>query len=159
MSDFTKAQVFSALCVPLEDIIDWAVSLLMMDYDSPSLRILAGLTHVNNRQEITYYVDKTLQEFNVYKLEGKAAVLAYTAVLLKDFINGKISQAQGIGEIHQLCLNWDYLEEIFDFYLLWNALDDFRYDDVQFYWPNATKENISNIIREQAKKWLETYNL
>ncbi|MEA5532470.1 hypothetical protein [Crocosphaera sp. XPORK-15E] len=157
MSRFIKAQVFSALCVPTEDIINWAISLLIMGYDSPNLRILAGLTHLNNRSEVAHYVDKTLEELKIPKLEGKAAVIAYTSVILRDFLDGHISQNKAIGEIYQLCLSWDYLEEIYDFYLLWNALDDFRYDDIQFYWPNATKENISSIIREQAQKWLEKH--
>ncbi|MEM8780027.1 MAG: hypothetical protein AAGF26_14370, partial [Cyanobacteria bacterium P01_G01_bin.49] len=61
---FTKGQVFSVLYlhVPKEDIINWAISLLMIGYNSPNLRILAGLTHLNDRLEITYYVNQTLQE-------------------------------------------------------------------------------------------------
>ena len=75
---FTKAQVFYTLSVPIEDIIEWAIALLILGYDSPNLRILAGLTPVNDRWEVTYYVNKTLEDFNLAELTGKTAVFAYT---------------------------------------------------------------------------------
>jgi hypothetical protein len=154
---FTQAQVFNSLCVPLEDIIDWAIFLLSLGYDSPSLRILAGLTHLNDRLEVSYYVNQTLQELNLPKIEGKEAVIAYTSLLLQKFLVGKISQEKMLGDIYQLCLSWNYLEEIFDFYLLWNAVNDLKYDDMQYYWPDLTKENVNCIIKEQAQKWLDKY--
>ncbi len=155
---FTKAQVFKILCIPLEDIIEWAIDLLNLGYDSPNLRILAGLTHLNDRLEVTYYVNKTLEDFNISELRGKAAVIAYTSVILKEFLLGKISQRKMLGEIYDLCLSWDYLEEIYDFYLLWNAVDDLKYGDFQYYWPDVTRDNIDIIIRESAEKWLEKYS-
>ncbi|MGK7878703.1 MAG: hypothetical protein AB4060_01165 [Crocosphaera sp.] len=36
---FTKAQVFKILCLAIEDIIEWAIDLLNLGYDSPNLRI------------------------------------------------------------------------------------------------------------------------
>lgn len=155
---FTKAQVFNTLRVPLKDIIDWAIELLILGYDSPNLRILAGLTHLNDRQEVTDYVNQTLEDFKISLLTGKIAVIAYTAVIIKEFLRKKISQKRMLQEIHQLCIAWDYLEEIYDFYLLWNALDDLRYDNnFQYYWPDATRDNIDTIIKEQAEKWLQKY--
>ncbi|MDJ0580753.1 hypothetical protein [Crocosphaera sp.] len=39
---FTKAQVFNILCIPLEDIIEWAIDLLNLGYDSLSKIIING---------------------------------------------------------------------------------------------------------------------
>ena len=101
---FIKAQVFNTLGVPLDDIIEWAIELLYLGYDSPNLRILAGLTNLNDYWEITNYVNKTLKDFKISKLEGKTAVIAYTFVIVKEFLTGKISQEKMLGDIHQLCI-------------------------------------------------------
>ena len=71
------------------------------------------------------------------ELREKAAVMAYTSIILDEFLLGKISHKNMLGEIYHLCLSWDYLEEIYDFYLLGNAKDDLKYGDCQYYWPDV----------------------
>lgn len=63
--------------------------------------------------------------------------MAYTSIILDEFLLGKISHKNMLGEIYHLCLSWDYLEEIYDFYLLGNAKDDLKYGDCQYYWPDV----------------------
>nr|MDJ0597858.1 hypothetical protein [Crocosphaera sp.] len=77
---FIKGQVFNALGFPIEDIIDWGIELLTLGYDSPNLRILAGLTNLNDSWEVSFYVTKTLEDLNIPELTGKDAVIAYTSV-------------------------------------------------------------------------------
>ncbi|EAZ90760.1 peptidyl-tRNA hydrolase [Crocosphaera chwakensis CCY0110] len=155
---FIKGQVFNTLGVPTEDMVEWGIELLTLGYDSPNLRILAGLTDLNDRWEVTDYVNKTLKDFNISELTGKDAVIAYTSVILKEFLTRKISQERMLRQIEQLYLSWDYLKEIMDFYLLWNAKYDLSYGDVQYYWPDATRDNINRIIKEQAEMWLKNYS-
>ncbi|MDJ0846079.1 hypothetical protein [Crocosphaera sp.] len=101
---FTQAQVFNILDVPLADIIEWAIELLSLGYDSANLRILAGLSHLNDRQEVTYYVNQSLEDFKISPLTGKISVIAYTAVIIKEFLRAKISQRRMLQEICKLCI-------------------------------------------------------
>jgi hypothetical protein len=42
-----------------------------------------------------------------------------------------------------------------DFYLLHHAWERLQTDEVQWYWPGATKDNIDDIIRDRAIEFVK----
>ena len=59
-----------------------------------------------------------------------------------------------------LCINNDYMKELYDFYLLDCAIDDLKYGENQFHWPDLSlnKLNIESTVIEVCRKWKQNFD-
>jgi hypothetical protein len=141
-----------------QDCVDWALEALCEGVDSPSLRILAGLEPLLNSFEVLDYTRRTLKELGISELVGEEAVLAYSRDLAEEIIERRESLRANLSALFRLCHTNDYLSEIYDFYLLECTYTDFDYQDVQYYWEGATKENIEGIVIKTCQTFIESYD-
>ncbi|MBX3413247.1 MAG: hypothetical protein KF708_11205 [Pirellulales bacterium] len=135
--------------------VDWAISMLETGRDGQFLTRLAGMQPPFNHFELADLRDRVLQEQGIRELNGPMAVHAFAAERLRLALAGDIELIAAVETIKELCIALDYIKELYDFYLLFWAYEDLRNSDVQYYWPDATRENIDEIIRQRAAQFLE----
>lgn len=81
ISDLTyKVVAYSDLTnINGDDCIDWAIEMLELNYETPSLLILAGLTKPTNQFEVRDYLKKALSELKLDEKNGDNATLSYSS--------------------------------------------------------------------------------
>ena len=140
---------------PDERWVDWAVRLLTEGADTPSLRIMAGLRAPLDYLEITRLLDRTLDELGVPALARDEAVNAYAQDLVGELVRNQESMQAVLEELSQLCVATSYSSTLLPFYLLHFARSDLATQTDQHYWEGADRSNIDQIVRDEAKRWLE----
>lgn len=138
-----------------ETWVDWAVSMLQAGYDTLHLAILAGETVPFNQFEMISILDKALAELGHDWSDREAVVRDCAIELLQKMLACQITSGDALRELADMCIEMDYPPDLYDFYLLYFAQDDLRTSEVQWYWPDATRDNIEETIRQYATRWLQ----
>lgn len=99
-------------------------------------------------------VDKVLEELNLDWHDKDLLLKNYTRVLLQDLLSKRHNANYTLGILKDLCIELYYEKKLFDFYLLYYALDDLKYSDTQYYWKNSDRLSIDEDIISYAKEWL-----
>jgi hypothetical protein len=138
-----------------EDYIDWAYEMLLQDYDSPSLRILAGLNRPSNFLEISPYFLDAIEELKIEIPEPKAAIRDYACDLAQQIVDGQFTSIRGVvGTLYKICRDLDYDPE----YTVWADLDDLLdilySGGIPYDYPSATLENMNEIIKKEAADFI-----
>jgi len=134
--------------------VDWATERMDAGDDTPSLRILAGLTGSFDQIDVTRLLDACLSELGVEPLDRETAVKVYASELLKNLLGNTQPVRDVLRELGDLCIQTEYDRELYPFYLLHFALWDLEDGEVQWYWDGADRSNIDGIVRKQASEWL-----
>ncbi|WP_395750229.1 hypothetical protein [Prosthecobacter sp.] len=140
------------------DCVEWAMEALTEGYDTPSLRILAGLASPLVIFEVRDYAKRALRELGISIPNGPAAISAYARDLVSDILVQPPLMQSRLRELCDLCIAEDYQNDIYDFYLLRWAYDDLKNETVQWYWDGADRSNIDQIILQKCSSWLEEYD-
>lgn len=138
----------------MDTCIDWAIEMLSLGHETPSLLILAGLSKPTNYFETVDYLKAALDELNLKIKTGNEGVLSYSTYFIEQIAKG-LNVKSNLASMYSYSQSRDYEKNIFDFYLLYWAWDDLDYgNEVQSYWPDAVKENIETIVISTADKWV-----
>ncbi|MBB5034536.1 hypothetical protein [Prosthecobacter vanneervenii] len=140
------------------DCVEWALEALCQGYDSPSLRILAGLIPPFTTFEVRDYAMKALRELDISIPVGAAAISAYAKDLVLEIVVQPSLMQEPLRLLCDLCIAEDYQQDLYDFYLLRWAYDDLQQEPVQWYWNGADRSNIHQIILERCHAWLVEHN-
>lgn len=138
-----------------ESWVDWAVSMLEAGHDTRHLAILAGMTEPFNQFEMIAIVDKALTELGYDWSDEETVLKDHVADVLQRMLVDQITSRDALRGLMELCVELGYSSDLYKFYLLYFAQDDLRMSEVQWYWPDATRENIEEIIRQYTTRWLE----
>ena len=139
----------------LQDLVDWAVNAIVVGFDSPSLRVLAGLQAPFDNQEVDRLFSRVFSELDIISLTKGNCIPFYIAPIVRQTIEGKIQQRDALKKLKDLCLATNYEKPLMDFYLLYHALSDLEISVNQWYWKGANCENINQIISDYFKNWLK----
>lgn len=156
ISDLTyKVIAFSDMSTAnWDDCVDWAIEMLQLGHETPSLLILAGLTKPTDQNEARDYLRMALRELELSEKTGDEATLSYASYYITRIASGEEIK-RNLSMVYDFCLARDYDKLIYDFYLLHWAWSDLDYgNEFQHYWPDATKQNIAEVVIETAKKWV-----
>ncbi|MDP4175923.1 MAG: hypothetical protein Q8933_18240 [Bacteroidota bacterium] len=141
-----------------EQWVDWAVSMMLQNYDTPHLNILAGISPPFYQTELMFIVDKALKELGLDWSDKGKVVKEYIVELLEKLLSGELSKKFALGEIKDIYVEEDYKDDLHDFYLLYYALDDLETSEVQWYWNGADRKNIDKIITTVSISWIQKYS-
>jgi hypothetical protein len=136
------------------ECVDWAVSMLAEGFDSPHIRILAGKHGPHNHFELASLRDRALDELEVGVVSPHEAVRVFAKETLEAAIKGDADLRAAIETVSQLYIESDYPGDLLDFYLLRNAYRDLQTFGDQFYWPNADRSNILDIMKTCAEAFV-----
>jgi hypothetical protein len=163
ISDLTYIVVAHSEIQPFDTniCIDWAVEMMMLGYETPSLLMLSSFNksqkYYTSYFEIIDYLNHSISELGLDLKKDENGILSYASY----YIN-KIARQEDIRE--NLCtvseiydIN-DFGKPIYDFRLLYWAWDQLDYDEVyNHYWEEATASNIEQIVLEVAQNWIKKY--
>lgn len=139
-----------------QQCVDWAITMLEQGYESDHLLRLAGMVPPYNHFEISYLRDRALEELNVEDVAIDVALTRFASQIVTEALNGGRTMLSAMEIIKDLCIGNDYQSNLMDFYLLYFAYTDLQQFDVQWYWPNATHNNIEEIVRERAIEFVRS---
>lgn len=142
--------------IDTDECVDWAVEMIELGYESPTLNMLSSFTKPTNYFEVIGYLTKTIKELGLQLKSGDDAILSYISYYIHQ-IAKEIRVRENLSLIYEFCQFRDYEELVYDFYLLFWAWDHLDYEDNEYnhYWNGARRENIEQIVIDEAKKWIE----
>jgi hypothetical protein len=137
------------------DCVEWAEVALCKNFDTPSLRILAGLNPPLNSFEVKSYSTAALKELGIDIPPASRAISIYAIELAQEIIQQPKTIRSNTKKLFQLCIDHDYRNDIYTFYLLYFALTDLDHKGIQYYWQDATEENIEAIIINNCHEYIK----
>ncbi|MBW4694030.1 MAG: hypothetical protein KME27_19975 [Lyngbya sp. HA4199-MV5] len=138
-----------------DDYIDWAIELLVQGYDSPNLRILAGLDRRSSVFDIETYFIHAIKELEIEEPEPKAAVRAYACEMAQQIIDGQFTSLRAVVRaLYQIWLNTDYDPNYAIWLTLDDALDSLYAGEYPYSYPSATLENFEAIVQQEAARFV-----
>lgn len=137
-----------------DECVDWAIDLLEKGIETEHILIIAALDKPTNYFETTQYVEKALQELKLTSLTGREGIISLATFYASE-IAKSCNVRTNLKKLCDLCIDLDYNKLIFDFYLLYWAWSDLDFgNEIQEYWPDATKDNIESIAVNYARNWI-----
>ncbi|HEX7904411.1 MAG TPA: hypothetical protein VF487_11060 [Chitinophagaceae bacterium] len=136
---------------------EWAIDMLTTGFDSEHLRILAGIEKPYNQFYLQDLTDKVFKELNLDYSKQEEVIRNYTYYLVSEVLNGKNHLFIVLRLLKDMYEEIDYQKEYQDFYLLYWAKDDLENSNVQWYWPDADRNNIDKVILDYFKHWKARY--
>ena len=133
-------------------MVGWAVTALSGGWDSPSLRVLAGLDlgQLPSFFEAAPYLVRAMEELGVLVPPGEELVRAFVDQVATDILSGRMDPREGVADIHRVAVSplshppdlqpWCDLDEGFD---------------PQIRAPAPAAE-VEGLIRAFAQHWLRT---
>jgi len=138
----------------MDESIDWAIEMISLGHETPSLFMLASLSKPTNYFEAVEYLKAALTELHLEIKTGDDGVLSYSSYFIEQIAKG-IDIKENLQAIYKYSMARDFEKLIYDFYMLYWAWSDLDYgNEIQEYWPNADKTNIESVVVETAKKWI-----
>jgi hypothetical protein len=137
-----------------QQCVDWAIGLLELGHDSPSLLQLAGMLPPYNHFEIAALRDRTMEELTIEDVAKSEAIRGYVVEVLRSALDGDLHLIEALKIVTVLCIADGYRTDLMEFYCLYYAHLDLQHGNMQWYWDGATRDNIDKIIRECAQAFL-----
>jgi hypothetical protein len=128
--------------------VNWAVDMLIAGYETENLIILAGEIEPYDQFELQKLTSKILEELNLDFLDQKQVLKNCAYHLIKNSLNNEIEPLAVLKILKDICVELDYEENLYDFYLLYFAKVDLLESVNQWYWKGATQANIDSTIKE-----------
>jgi len=132
--------------------INWAVEMLIAGHNSESLLYLAGENEKTSQFELQELAHRTLNELALDYSNHEKVIKDYVCYLLDKAILKERDHISVLETLKNLCIELDYDSSLYDFYSLYYAWTDLKYAEDQWYWDNATKLNIDQIIEDYFNK-------
>jgi hypothetical protein len=135
--------------------VNWAMEMVAAGFETEYLLILAGEMEPFNQFQMQELTHKVLKELQLDYSDTEQVIKNYAAYLIDKYLDGGMENFKLLTILKDLCIELDYEGYLYKFYLLYFAKEDLLYDDHQWYWPGATRENIDLIIRDYFMQWKE----
>lgn len=135
--------------VTSSDYVNWAIEMLLNDYSTDSLIILASFIEPLNIFEVEEYFKRSLKELNITKPTQQECAEYYINHLISEIIKNEKAAIDIAYEVYKIIREHIIEEELSVWYELSDLIDDYRYgDNIE----NITKEDLIRKIVEEAKK-------
>ena len=136
------------------ECVDWAIGKLEEGHDSPSLRILSGLTPPLNHFEIAALRERVLADLSPPELQLEDPVMAYVREMIATAIAEDRLMVRTFQQIAQLAIELEHPRDLQRFYNLYSAWEDLQRFQEQWYWDGADRSNIERIMRQEAEAFI-----
>ena len=156
ISDLTYKVVALSEVTQLDqnECINWAMEMLELGYESPSLLILSACDKSSSYFEIKSYLEDAVNELGFKIKTGDSGVISYSYYFINE-ISLKRNVRSNLTELYRFCQQRDYEGIIHEFYLLYWAWDQIEYDDTNdnHYWAGMNKGSIKDTVIRIANSW------
>lgn len=139
-----------------DQVVDWSMHNLECGIETEHMLILASFSKPVTRDEIKPYVTGALRDLGLEEKYGSYSVLSQTHYYLEQILDDYEIRAH-LRRLYELCMKLDFDKELINFYKLYHAWIDLETEGHNFYYEEATLENIELILKEEAQKWIDTH--
>lgn len=140
-------------------LVDWAVNVLALGYESENLIILAGLDFDTTEVREKYFL-KSIEELKIDADKSDEEIIQkYALMIANNAISGKISVDYAFGRMRNIVFASGYDARYISFYEIDEDLDRFRYNDSVLFNSELTVENQQEYILEELKLFYEMERL
>ncbi|MEM6844017.1 MAG: hypothetical protein AAF632_17450 [Bacteroidota bacterium] len=136
--------------------IDWAIELIRNGKESENILIVASFSKPVDREEIKPYITGALKELNLNEKYGEYSIVANAHYYLEQILND-YEIRKNLTKLYEICLNADMDSRLMPFYLLYHGWDELEEIGANYYFEGADLDNIEEVIKEQAKIWIDKY--
>lgn len=136
--------------------IDWAIEMIRDGIETENVLIVASFSKPVDRYEIKPYITGALNELNLMEKYGEHSIIANSHYYLEQILND-YDIRKNLTKLYKICLNGDMDSRLMPFYLLYHGWDGLEQIGANYYFEGATLDNIEEIIKEQAKIWIDIY--
>lgn len=140
------------------DWIDWAIEMIEAGFESEHLYILAGETEPFNQFYLRDLTDKVLRDLGMQIEDKEQVIKNYVYYLITSSIDHPDKYLKVLREIRNISIDLDLNTVYMDFSLLYYAKQDLLSDEVQWYWPDANRQNIDQVIKTRFHQWIVDFN-
>jgi len=154
MSNYS-AELFEALIkwaadnVTGDDYVKWAIAALENGFDSPNLRILAGLPSPAWRSDAEPYLFRALEELQIAIPNRDEVFREYAKEIARKIVNAEISPKEGAELIESRVVSpLNHPEDLIAWCYLSEGLDPKTY-------ANLVRKNLDQAIHSQAMDLLD----
>jgi len=123
--------------------------------NSENVLIVSSFSKPIAKIDIEDYVTAAIEEINEKEYYSKYSLKSNIHFHIEMILKG-IEVKRNLTNLHELAINNNYPFDIYPFYLIYHALDSFKYDNVQFYYDGLTQTNWKDILGKEAKEWIQT---
>lgn len=140
-----------------DDAVDWACEMLEYGYDTPHLRMLAGITKPTVRFECEYYLENALEELKLKKVDDAVATIFAVWQEVSRMAKGEQVRFYLTKVYQQYSFDQpgNYLSDFTELYWAWDDLE--KIGDHYGWNRNLMLSNIEQEIIDYSKKWIEEY--
>ncbi|NMH26473.1 hypothetical protein [Flavobacterium silvaticum] len=133
--------------------IDWSIKMLEAGFYSENLLFLAGENENTNQFELQQITDKALAELKLDYSNKELIVKNYACFVVNEVLTGNRKVEVILDMLERLCIELGYPQYLFEFYELSQAYRDIAIYGDQHILPNATNENIEQIVIDYFKNF------
>jgi hypothetical protein len=130
--------------------------MLEQGHDSKNLRMLAGLDS-DNTLEAQEHFQRAIRELGLSEPDSRTAMRAYACELAQQLATGTIDPPTGVRRLYDICVQSGYTHEFKIWFELDDALSSLDYGHYPWCYPTLTRDNQSEVIRQEAIKFRETF--
>ena len=138
-----------------EKWITWAMDMLTAGFETEHLAIFAGESEPFNQFQLQSQAEKVFSELELDYSNKDQVIRNYACYLIDKALNKQMESFNVLNILKDICIELDYAKYLYDFYSLYFAKDDLKFSENQWYWNDATRENIDTIIIDYFIKWKE----
>ena len=139
------------------ECVEWAIGMLEQGYESKSLMVLAGLSPPYHHFEVCSLRDRALQDIRPPELAIEDPINAYVADIACQAIYDIGALREVFARVAHLASELGYPTDLQPFFDLHFASEDLLLSDMQWYWPGATRDNIEQIMVQEARRFVARY--
>jgi len=132
----------------LDALVEWAINALVAGFDSPNLRVLAGLQTPLDQVEVRRLYSGAFTELGICPLPAEAHGRFHITSVLRAMLSSKLDRKEAMRQAADF-------DKSRDFYLLFHAKWSLELGPDQYYLPSVDRSNIDRVIDEHAKRWLD----
>lgn len=141
--------------------VDWAIDLIERGIETDNVLMLASFSKPVDSVEIRPYVSAVLADLDMGEREGDEAFLELIHYYLKHILNdnsirGYLTKLDDL-YFEKDCFNNDDKYGLASFYLLYHGWEELEDVGTNYYFEGADLNNIEDIIKEQARIWIDKF--
>jgi hypothetical protein len=137
-------------------VVDWAIDLIRKGKETDNILMLASFSEPIDRFEIRQYVTNVLKDFGLEELDYKSAVIANAHYHLNEILNDREIR-KNLRALYKLYLDNEYESGLTNFYLIYHGWEELEEIGVNYYFDGADLDNIEEILKKEAQKWIDKY--
>lgn len=142
-----------------QECVDWALNLLEQGHDGMALCVLACMHPPHNHFELAELRDTALADLKLAEIQPPQALNLYAVEIMKSALSDKIDSLRALQALRDIYCEDDCQQNLHDFYLLYHAYTDLQEYEEQYYWDDATSENIDSLVKQHFESFIKNRDI